>query len=92
MNEAADKVKKVSINWAMLIARIYETDPLTCTSCGEKITILSFVTHPEEIWRILRGTIWPLEAPEFDPPYELDHWNICQLMPGTLDEIGRAHV
>ena len=85
VNEAADKVKKVSNNWAMLIARIYETDPLTCTSCGKKITILSFVTHPEEIRRILRGTIWPLDPPEFDPPYELDHWNICQLIPGTKD-------
>jgi hypothetical protein len=85
VNEAADKVKKVSLNWAMLIARIYETDPLTCKSCGKKITILSFVTQPEEIRRILLGTIWPLEAPDFDPPYELDHWNICQLISGTQD-------
>ena len=85
MNEAADKVKKVSLNWAMLIARIYKTDPLICTSCGKKITILSFVTQPEEIRRILREIIWPLDPPEFDQPYELDHWNICQLVPGTPD-------
>jgi Putative transposase/Transposase zinc-binding domain len=85
VTEAADKVKKVSINWAMLIARIYETEPLTCASCGKKITILSFVTQAEEIRRILKGTVWPADPPEFDPPYELDHWDICQLLPGTQD-------
>ncbi len=85
VHEAVDKVKKVSINWAMLIARIYETDPLTCTTCGKKITIIAFVTHSAEIRRILNGTTWLLDPPEFDPPYDLDHWDICQLVPGTKD-------
>jgi hypothetical protein len=85
VNEAVNKVKKISLKWAKLIARIYETDPLTCTSCGKKITIFSFVTQSEEIRRILRGSIWPLDPPEFDPPYEIDHWDICQLVPGTPD-------
>jgi hypothetical protein len=80
-----DKVKKVSINWAMLIARIYETDPLTCTACGKKITIIAFVTHSAEIRRILSGTTWLLDPPEFDSPYDLVHWDICQLVPGTKD-------
>ena len=83
--QVAEKVKKVSIHWAQLIARIYEIDPLTCGSCGKKITIITFVTHAEEIRRILKGTIWPLDPPEFDPPYDLEQGDICQLIPGTED-------
>ncbi|MFI5343993.1 MAG: transposase, partial [Chlamydiales bacterium] len=63
LHEAADKVKKVSLNWAKLIARIYDVNPLICVSCGNKITIVAFVTHAEEIRRILKGTIWPVDPP-----------------------------
>ncbi|MFI5343988.1 MAG: hypothetical protein ACHQUC_07190 [Chlamydiales bacterium] len=61
-----------------MIARVYEVDPLTCGSCGKKITIIAFITHAEEIRRILKGTIWPLDPPEFDPTYDLEQWDICQ--------------
>ena len=39
--------------WAELIYRIYEVDPLTCRSCGEKMKILAFITEPAVIRRIL---------------------------------------
>ena len=55
MQDAAEKIEKVSSNWAKLIARIYEVNPLTCTGCGKNIRIISFVTHREAIWRVLRG-------------------------------------
>ena len=84
MQEAAEKVEKVSFNWAKLIARIYETNPLVC-ECGKEIKITAFVTHSAEIRRILRGIGWPTEIPEFAPPYDLDHLEICQLIPGTED-------
>ena len=77
IQETVNKVEKVSLNWAKLIARIYEVDPLTCTDCGKKIKIIAFVTHTAQIKRILSGIGWPFEVLEFDPPYEL--WNICQL-------------
>ena len=85
IQESAEKVEKVSLNWAKLIARIYEADPLTCTTCGKKITILAFVTHREEIQRILYGTIWLIDPPEFDPPYDLQNRDICQLLSDTAD-------
>ena len=87
MQEAVEKIKKASQTWAQLISRIYEVDPLIC-SCGNKIKITSFVTHPEQIRRILKGIGWPVEIPEFDPPYEsyeLDIYDICQLVPDTPD-------
>ena len=67
-----------------LISRIYETDPLTCVNCGQKIKIMTFVTHPEHIRRILRGIGWPITIPEFDLPEE--HCDdICQLALSTSD-------
>ena len=85
MQETVEKVTKATRSWSQLISRIYEVDPLTCTNCGKKIKIMTFVTHPEHIRRILRGINWPIEVPEFDPPYELSTDNICQLVPNTHD-------
>lgn len=45
LKETADKVAKVSFNWAKLIARIYEVNPLICTRCGKEIKIIAFVTQ-----------------------------------------------
>lgn len=61
--EVIEKTKKVSQNWAKLIARIYEADPLTCSSCGKKIKIIAFVTHAAQIQRILSGIGWPTVVP-----------------------------
>lgn len=85
MQETAEKITKASRGWAALISRIYETDPLICSSCGQKIKIMTFVTHPEHIRRILRGICWPTAIPEFDPPYELLIENVCQLISSTHD-------
>jgi hypothetical protein len=85
MREAVEKVEKVSSNWAKLIARIYEVNPLTCTGCGKNIRIISFVTHREAIWRILKGIGLEAVVPEFDPAYDITERDICQLVPGTKD-------
>ena len=34
-------------NWARLIQKIYETDPLCCPKCSGKMKILSFIEDPE---------------------------------------------
>jgi len=84
--EVVEKTKKVSKHWASLISRIYEVDPLTCSSCGKKIKIITFVTCAAEIRRILSGIGWPTVAPEFDPYAEPEPtYDICDLMPGTKD-------
>jgi len=85
VQETAQKVEKATFNWAKLIARIYEVNPLICSNCGKEIKIIAFVTHSSQIWRILRGIGWPTEAPEFDPEYEIVTWNISQLVSGTGD-------
>ena len=81
----ADKVEKVSFNWAKLISRIYEVNPLICSNCGKEIKIIAFITHSSQIWRILKGIGWPTSIFEFDPEYELQTYDVCQLIPTTAD-------
>jgi len=53
---------------------------------------MTFVTHPEQIRRILRGVGWPITIPEFDPPSEKHCDNICQLLPNTPDGFAEPEV
>jgi Putative transposase len=84
LKEGVGKIRKVSFDWAKLIARIYE-NPLICSGCGGKIKIIAFVTHTAEIQRILKRIGWPTVSPGFDPPYDLLRWDFCQLIPNTKD-------
>jgi hypothetical protein len=36
-------------SWAKWIRKIYETDPLICTECGEQMRIIAFITNPREV-------------------------------------------
>jgi hypothetical protein len=38
--------------WANLIRRVHKTDPLVC-SCGGNLRVISFITEPKVIRRIL---------------------------------------
>lgn len=80
--ETVEKETKASKNWAMLISRIYE-DPLICSACNNKIKIIAFVTHAEQIRNIITGIGWPTEVPEFNPPYTHFTHEICQLVLNT---------
>ena len=87
MREETEKTKRVSHNWALLIAKIYEVDPLICSSCGKKIKIISFVTCAVQIRAILSGIGWPTDIPEFDPACECEL--NCQLISETIDGFPR---
>ncbi len=53
-------------NWAQLIQKVWQDDPEVCDSCGEKMRVISALTHPHQddvIERILR---W---RGEWDPPW-----------------------
>jgi len=53
--------------WAMLLARVYEINPLVCPRCGGEMRIISFVTELEAVGRILRHIREPDSAPEISP-------------------------
>jgi hypothetical protein len=85
VREIVEKIRKVSLDWARLIARIYEVNPLLCSRCGQTIKIIGFVTHAAEIQRILKGIGWPIKTYDFDPPYDFQDMDVCQLISGTSD-------
>ena len=85
ITKVVEKTKRASFEWAELISRIYEVDPLICAKCGKTIKILHFVTHKTEIQRILRRIGWPVKIHDFDPPDDIPNCDVCQLIPETLD-------
>jgi len=46
--------QKRRIRWAQLIRRVWLEDPLLCPDCGSEMQILSFITEPPVVDRILR--------------------------------------
>ena len=56
-------VKVVSL-WAILIARVYEVTPLTCSNCGAQMKIVAFIKEQWVINKILDHIGEPIEAPK----------------------------
>ncbi len=58
--------------WAMLLAKIFEINPLLCPSCGSEMKIIAFVIEMKPIGQILRhiGELdhAPAISPACDPP------------------------
>ena len=49
----SDFSREVRSTWARLLRKIFEVDPLLC-SCGARMRIVSFITEPRVVDRILR--------------------------------------
>ena len=54
-------------SWAKLIARIAEDFPLACPGCGGDIRLITFLTDPAPIRKILTHLGEPLEPPPLAP-------------------------
>jgi hypothetical protein len=51
--ENSDSCREARSTWARLLRKIFEMDPLVC-SCGARMRIVSFITDPRVVDRILR--------------------------------------
>jgi hypothetical protein len=51
--ENSDFCKEVPSTWARFLKKVFETDPLIC-SCGAHLQIVSFITDPRVVERVLR--------------------------------------
>jgi len=49
--------------WARLIQEVYEVDPLQCPECGGRLKVISFITDPEVIRRILEHMVCGSQTP-----------------------------
>ena len=55
--------KEYRKNWARLIQKIYEMDPLTCPKCQGQMRIIAFIEDEEVIQKILRHLgLWEAKA------------------------------
>jgi len=55
--------KEYRKNWARLIKKIYEVDPLTCPKCQGRMRILAFIEDEEVIKKILKHLgLWEIKA------------------------------
>ncbi|MFH1628032.1 MAG: transposase [Pseudomonadota bacterium] len=65
--EPDETSKEYRKNWARLIQKIYEVDPLTCPKCQGGMRIIAFIEDPEIIKKILKYLgLW--EIKERPPP------------------------
>jgi len=64
-------------NWARLIQKIYEVDPLTCPKCQARMRVISFIEDGEVIKKILKHLgLWevkPRPPPKAKPPQQNVH-------------------
>ena len=55
--------KEYRKNWARLIQKIYEVDPLSCPKCHGRMRIISFIENEEVIKKILKHLdLWKIKA------------------------------
>lgn len=52
-------------SWARLIQKVYEVDPLVCPKCGHAMKVISVVTDPSEVNKIME-CLKRNNAPPFD--------------------------
>jgi len=52
--DEASTARALRRSWAQLIKRIYEVDPLVCSSCGSEMKVIAFITEHDVVDAILR--------------------------------------
>jgi len=61
--ESEEGTKKYRKNWARLIQKIYEVDPLTCRKYQGRMKIIAFIEDEEVIEKILKHLeLWKMKA------------------------------
>jgi hypothetical protein len=57
-------------NWARLLKKIYEVDPLICTNCRGQMEVIAFIEEAKAIRKILQHLkLW--DRPQRSPPRRL---------------------
>jgi hypothetical protein len=74
-------------NWARLIQKIYEVDPLVCPKCHGEMKIISFIEEFDVIEKILRHlNLWDIH--NHDPPQKVSDYilDLVCARPSGYDE------
>jgi len=87
--ESDQSSKEYRRNWARLIQKIYEVDPLTCPKCSGKMKVISVIEDKDVIKKILKHLgLWDIKerpppkatGPPKVPEYNIDY-SVSQLPP-----------
>ncbi|NCO52325.1 MAG: hypothetical protein GW875_09520 [Deltaproteobacteria bacterium] len=69
-------------NWARLIQKIYEVDPLTCPKCRGRMRIIAFIEDDEVIKKILKHLgLWDKQARPPPLPKSYTDASVSQIPP-----------
>lgn len=73
-------------NWARLIQKIYEVDPLTCPKCQGQMHIIRFIEGLDIIEKILRHLgLWVIRnRSDTETPTEQGHNMLCPCSVGVI--------
>ena len=63
IEELPDPIVRPSRNWARLIKKVFELNPLLCPKCGAEMAIKAFITDTREIDRIMAACAIQQRAP-----------------------------
>lgn len=78
--ESDDSSKECRKNWARLIQKIYEADPLTCPKCSGAMKVISVIEDEEVVKKILKHLgVWDRKArppPKATGPPRAKEYNI----------------
>ena len=55
-------VRQRKANWAVLIKRIYQVDPLLCPKCRSRMQVISVIQDPAVIDKILNHLQWKFQV------------------------------
>jgi hypothetical protein len=83
----AGKWLKFDWNWARLIQKIYETDPLCCPRCSGKMKVISVIGDEEVIKKILKHLgLWEIKQrpPPKPAEYSIDY-SVSQVPPSDTN-------
>jgi len=80
--ESDESSKERRKNWARLIQKIYEVDPLTCSKCSGKMEVISVIEDQDVTKKILKhlgsGEVkprllprWPIRSPCIPSPISI---------------------
>ena len=75
-------------NWARLIQKVYEVDPLACPKCGGTMRIMAVIDEPAVIRRILKHLrLWNLYPKQPDHPARAPPWPPGATIPLTYHPV-----
>ena len=95
-NDAAESIRiddppadnRRKANWARLIQKVYEVDPLKCTRCGATMHIIALIDDAGVIERILKHlSVWDLQPETRSPAGPDPPWPKGETIPLTYHPV-----